>query len=276
VAGSRQHIVELGGAAQDAGPPVVLVHGAGCNLEDMRLALGERLAARHRIVLIDRPGQGYSTRHGRGSSPAAQAAILRGTLDQLGIARATVVGHSWGGAMALAFALDYPERVAGLVLLAPPLYPLPRRMTWLYAVLATPFAGWVFSRTWALPCGLFAIGPGIASAFLPQWPPWRYVRRSAAVLMLRPKPFLANARDVAQLNANLPAQIARYASIAAPTVIITGDCDMVVPPRDHAHAFAAAVPAAKLVELHGIGHMPHHAAKERVIAEIEEIAGRAS
>ena len=65
----RQHVVELGTAAADA-PPIVLIHGAGCNLKDMRLALGERLAVRHRVILIDRAGMGWSKRKGRdGSAP---------------------------------------------------------------------------------------------------------------------------------------------------------------------------------------------------------------
>ena len=271
VGGLRQHVVELG-ASRNA-PPIVLLHGASCNLEDMRLALGERLAARYRVILVDRAGLGWSARHGRyGSSPAYQAAMLRDVLDRLGIARAIVVGHSWGGALAARFALDFPERTAGLVLLAPPLYRLARHMTWLYTALAVPFAGWLFARTWALPCGLLVIGPGIVSAFLPQWPPRGYLGRAAALLVLRPAPFLANARDVADLKQNLAPQIARYAALAAPTVVITGDCDLVVPPRQHAMAFAAAVPAAKLVVLPGIGHMLHHVAADRVIAEIEEIA----
>jgi len=270
IGGLRQHVVELG--PNSGAPPLVLLHGAGCNLEDMRLALGEALAARHRVILIDRAGLGWSERKGRrGSSPAYQAALLRGVLDALSVERAIVVGHSWGGALAACFALDYPERAAALVLLAPPLYRLARHMTWLYTALATPFAGWLLARTFALPFGVLGIGPGIASAFLPQWPPWRYLKRSAALLVLRPRPFLANARDVADLKTNLASQIARYAALAAPAVVITGDCDMVVPPRQHALAFAAAVPAAKLVVLPGIGHMLHHVAKERVIMEIEKL-----
>ena len=109
VGGLRQHVVELGETHGEA-PPLVLVHGAGCNLEDMRLALGERLAARHRVILIDRAGLGWSERKGRrGSAPAYQAAMLRDVLDRLGVARAILVGHSWGGALALAFGLDHPR-----------------------------------------------------------------------------------------------------------------------------------------------------------------------
>ena len=312
VGGLRQHAVELG--ASKNSPPIVLLHGAGCNLEDMRLALGEPLAARHRVILIDRAGLGWSGRQGRHasvpnlkfaasvwaptrlqpiemiqavfssecseplrrdtSSPAYQAAMLREVLDRLGIEHAIVVGHSWGGALAATFGLDHPTRTAGLVLLAPPLYPHLRSMTWLYALFATPVAGWLYARTLALPLGLPFIGMALGSAFLPQLPPRNYVRRTAALLLLRPTTFLANARDVADLKRNLRAQAPRYATLAARTVIMTGDRDMVVAPRQHALAFAAAVPAAKLVVLPGIGHMLHHAAKDRVVAEIEEIAAR--
>jgi pimeloyl-ACP methyl ester carboxylesterase len=270
VGGLRQHVVEIGA---DAGTPIVLLHGAGCNLEDMRLALGEHLAARHRVILIDRAGLGWSKRKGRrGSSPAYQTAMLRDVLDYLGVERAVVVGHSWGGALAMTFALDHPGRVAGLVLLAPPLYPFPRSMTWLYALFAMPIFGWLYARTLALPLGLPFIGVGLGSAFLPQLPPRRYIKHTAALLLLRPSTFLANARDVADLRAFHAKEAGRYITLAAPTVIITGDRDMVVAPGRHAFPFAAAVPRAKLVVLPGIGHMLHHVAAERVIVEIEKIA----
>ena len=71
----RQHVVEFGTAAADA-PPIVLIHGAGCNLEDMR-ALGKQLAARHRVILIDRPGMGWSKRKGRdGSAPQCRGSSI--------------------------------------------------------------------------------------------------------------------------------------------------------------------------------------------------------
>jgi len=272
VGGLRQHVAEMGDAK--AAPPVVLIHGAGCNLEDMRFALGERLCARRRVILVDRAGLGWSERKGRaGASPAYQAAMLREVLDRLCVERAVIVGHSWGGALATTFALDHPARVAALVLLAPPLYPFPRRMTWLYALFAMPGFGWLYAHTLALPLGLPFIGVGLGSAFLPQLPPRRYIKRTAALSLLRPATFLANARDVADLAGHLESLKARYATLATPTVIMTGDRDLVVAPRQHALPFAAAVPAARLVVLPGIGHMLHHVAAERVIAEIEAMCG---
>jgi pimeloyl-ACP methyl ester carboxylesterase len=268
----RQHVVELGTAAADA-PPIILIHGAGCNLEDMRLDLGERLAARHRVILIDRPGMGWSRRKGRESSaPQCQAAILREVLDQLKIARAIIVGHSWGGAVATSFALDYPDRAAALVLLASPLYPLAHATTSLYALFAIPFLGSIYARTLALPLGLPFIGLALGSAFLPQLPPRDYLKRSAALLLLRPSVFLANARDMANLKRNLKPQPARYSGLSVPTLVMSGAADFVVAPPLHAVPFASAVPHAELVMLPGIGHMLHHTAAERVLAEIEGLA----
>ncbi|MFY9898956.1 MAG: alpha/beta hydrolase [Xanthobacteraceae bacterium] len=268
----RQHVVELGTAAADA-PPIVLIHGAGCNLEDMRLDLGEQLAARHRVILIDRPGMGWSKRKGRdGSAPQLQAAILRDVLDRLGVERAVIVGHSWGGALATSFALDYPDSTAALILLASPLYPLAHPTTSLYALFAMPILGWIYARTLALPVGLPFVGLALGSAFLPQLPPRDYLKRSAALLLLRPSTFLANARDMADLKRNLEPQPARYRGLSVPTVVMSGSSDFVVAPQLHAVPFAAAVPRAKLVILPGIGHMLHHAAAERVLAEIEGLA----
>ena len=120
VHGLPRHVVELGESsiASDA-LPIVLLHGAGANLKDMEIALGERLAARHRVILIDRPGFGFSARKKGGeTTPTEQAVVLDELFSRLGVDRAIIVGHSWGGTLALTFALDFPRRVAGLVLIA--------------------------------------------------------------------------------------------------------------------------------------------------------------
>jgi pimeloyl-ACP methyl ester carboxylesterase len=273
IGGLRQHVVELGdGAGVVNGPAIVLLHGAGCNLEDMRLALAERLAARHRVILLDRPGLGWSERRSSdGSSPAYQAAMLSAVLDRLGVDRVILVGHSWGGLLALTFALDYPHRVAGLVVIAPPTHPRLGQTTWLYSVFAIPVVGWVFAHTLTLPFGALLIGPGFRGAFLPQLPPPGYMKRSAARLLLRPATLLANAADIAGLKAFLKRQAERYDTLAAPIVVITGDRDTVVSPRHHAMRLAAAVPGARMEVLPGFGHMLHHAAADRTIAAVEEL-----
>jgi pimeloyl-ACP methyl ester carboxylesterase len=277
VGGFPQHVIDMGpGAAAAGAPPVVLLHGAGSNLEDMHLALGEQLAARHRVILVDRPGLGFSARKaGQGSSPSDQAAVLRDVLDALGVDRVIVVGHSWGGALALAFALDFPERVAGLVLVAPATHPGLWPMKRLNALLAGP-VGWLFARTMAFPFGVVLMGPGSRTAFLPQTIPAGYVRRSAAMLVLRPTTLMANWADVGCLEVFLARQVERYGALAAPTIVLAGDRDPLVPPASHCEKLAAAAPHVKLIVLSGFGHMLHHAAADRVVAAVEEISVGAS
>ena len=273
VGGCPQHIIDMGASTTPGAPPVVLLHGAGSNLEDMYLALAEPLAARHRVIFVDRPGQGFSTRKtGQGSSPSHQAAVLRDLLDVLGVARAIIVGHSWGGTLALTFALDYPARVAGLVLVAPPTHPGLWRLSWLNKMLAGPI-GWLFACTLAFPVGVPLIWPGTRAAFLPQIMPGGYVRDSAAMLVMRPPTLMANWADVGCLEAFLERQAERYRSLAAPTIMLVGDRDPLVPPARHGDKLVAAAPRVKLVVLPGFGHMLHHAAADRVVAAVEELAG---
>jgi pimeloyl-ACP methyl ester carboxylesterase len=258
------------------GPPVVLLHGASGNLEDQRLTLGHALAARRRVILIDRPGHGFSDRPGgrAHASPGYQAALVAQALGELGVERAIILGHSWSGALAAACALDFPQRVAGLVLLSPVTHPWPGGIFWYNALAVTPVIGPLFVRALALPLGLLMIGNAVANVFTPQRPPPDYVRRSASRLVLRPAEFIANAQDIAGLKPFVTAQVPRYRAITAPTVIIAGDRDTVVSVNLHARAVAALIPGAKLVLLEGIGHMPQHVAAEAIVEAIDELEAK--
>src|SRR6185437_15851146 len=94
VAGGRLHAVDIG--PRDATtPPVVMIHGASSNLETMRQPLGEMLAKNHRVILIDRPGHGWSRRDRLSdSTPAIQTRMLDEALGRLGVTGAILVVHS--------------------------------------------------------------------------------------------------------------------------------------------------------------------------------------
>jgi pimeloyl-ACP methyl ester carboxylesterase len=263
VSGGRLHLVELGPATA---APVVLLHGASGNLEDMRLALGDKLAERHRVILVDRPGHGWSGRPGGSAdgSPARQAALIHEALQRIGIRRAVIVGHSWSGALATAYALAYPDAVSGLMLLAPVTHPWKGGVGWYNPILTTPVIGPLFARTIALPIGKLMTGPVVTSVFAPHKPPQDYAERTAVELVLRPAELIANAEDLTELKPFVTAQAPSYAAIAAPVTIITGDLDYVVPLQVHAEAIAAVLPHGKLVVLPGVGHMVHHVAADAV------------
>jgi len=280
VAGGRLHVLELGPgppSGREAQLPVVMVHGASGNLNDLRLALGDRLARNRRVILIDRPGHGWSDRPGGGAdaSPARQAALIMEALDRMGVDRFVLLGHSLGGAVASALALAWPQRIAGLVLLAPVTHPWEGGIDWYNVVLSTPIVGPLFAHTLAVPLSFLMLEGGVTAVFAPQPAPADYVRRAAIRLLLRPAQFIANAQDLAALKAFVAAQAPRYAEIGVPTIVLTGSLDGTVPPHIHARAFARAVPHARLITLTGVGHMPHHASTERVAAAVEQLLVRA-
>jgi pimeloyl-ACP methyl ester carboxylesterase len=273
VTGATLNVVDLG--PRDApGPPVVLIHGASSNLKAMQQPLGQMLAGKHRVILIDRPGHGWSPRaRETDSTPAIQAKMIDEALEKLGVGPAIFVVHSWAGALGARMALDYPARVAGLVMLAPVLYPWTGGVGWYNDVVTTPVIGPLLAYTITLPLGTFLTGPGARNAFLPQIMPENFVSDTATPLLLRPREFLANARDLVTLKAAVAEQAPRYGTIKVPVVVIAGDADTTVSPTIHSRPFAAAVPQTKLIILPGVGHIVQNAAPELVISEIDAMNG---
>jgi pimeloyl-ACP methyl ester carboxylesterase len=274
VAGASLHVVDIG-PRDGAGPPIVMIHGASSNLEVMRRPLGDRLAAHHRVILIDRPGHGWSTRErAEDSTPAVQAGMIDEALEKLGIGSAILVVHSWSGALGARMALDYPKRVAGLVMLAPVAYPWRGGVGWYNKAITTPVIGPLLAYTITLPLGYLLAGPGARSVFLPQVMPDGFVASTSTPLLLRPREFVANARDLVTLKAAVAGQAPRYGHIKVPTTVIAGELDTTVWTSIHSRPFAAAVPGSKLIVLPGVGHMVQNAATELVVSEIETMIGR--
>jgi pimeloyl-ACP methyl ester carboxylesterase len=240
----------------------------------MRRPLGDRLAANHRVILIDRPGHGWSSRaRHEDSTPAIQGRMIDEALEKLGVTAAIFVVHSWAGALGTRLALDYPTRVAGLVMLAPVAYPWPGGVGWYNKLVATPVIGPLLAYTITLPLGFFLTVPGARGVFLPQVMPDGFVGDTATPLLLRPREFLANARDLVTLKAAVIEQAPRYGEIKTPVVLISGGVDKTVSTDIHSRPFAKAVPHAKLIVLPNVGHMVQNAAPERVVAEIEAMLG---
>jgi pimeloyl-ACP methyl ester carboxylesterase len=274
VAGATLHVVDIG-PRDAASLPVVMLHGASSNLEVMRQPVGEGLAKNHRVLLIDRPGHGWSRRERlEDSTPEIQGRMIDEALTKLGINRAIFVVHSWSGALGSRMALDYPDRVAGMVMLAPVAYPWPGGVGRYNKIVAMPVIGPLLAYTITLPLGTFLVGPGARGVFQPQPMPDSYVGDTATRLLLRPRNFLANAHDLATLKASVAEQAPRYGEIKAPITIISGDgSDKTVSTHIHSRPLAATVPNAKLIVLPGVGHMVQNTAPDLVMAEVGKMIG---
>jgi pimeloyl-ACP methyl ester carboxylesterase len=274
VGGFRMNAVHLPRPAGADLPPLVFVHGASGNLRDQLEAFGEPLRKRAEMLFVDRPGHGYSERGGpRNAFPSGQADAIAALMDKRGIENAIIVGHSFGGAIAAAFALRHPQRTLGLLFLAPATHPWPGGVDWYYTLAATPFVGWLFSHAFVIPAGLRRLEQGTIGVFSPNARPAGYVERTAPALVLRPAVFRNNAADVANLLAYVKTEAPRYREISAPTVIITGDSDDIVLEELHSRGLARDIAGAELVTIHNLGHKPDYIATDVAIAALERLAG---
>lgn len=271
VNGATINLVDIG-PRDGQRPPLLLIHGASSNLEAMRRPLGDLLAQRHRVLLVDRPGHGWSPRErSEDSTPAAQARMLDEALARAGIGPVILVVHSWSGALGLRMALDFPERVAGLVMLAPVAYPWRGGVGQYNAAVTTPVVGPLLAHTITLPLGLALMASGARGVFAPQQMPDDFVDRTATPLLLRPQEFIANARDLVTLKQSVTEQAARYSEIRVPVTIVAGDSDTTVSTAIHSRPLAQAISQTRLIVLPGLGHMVQNAVPDLVASEVERL-----
>ena len=274
VRGTRLHLVDLPGPDPGA-PVVVMIHGASGTVRDPLASLGYRLTDKYRVLAVDRPGHGHSARAGRGQSdPRAQAALIADLMTDLNIHDAVMVGHSWGGAVAAAVGYLYPDRVAGLVFVAPASHPWPGGVARYYRIGSTPLLGRLFAELVSMPVGLSLIPCALRKIFRPVSPPAGYRRSIGAAMALRPASFVANCQDIADLYDNLIAMADRYPEISAPAEIITGETDAIVAPAIHSYGLARDIAGACLTILPDAGHMPHWTEPGAVLSAIDRAVQR--
>jgi len=277
-------MVDVGGVRVHAhvsgtGPDVVLIHGAGGSLRDFTFDLVGRLENRYRVIAFDRPGHGWTDAADADGvpfdSPQAQAALLQAAALQLGADRPIVVGHSYGGAVTMAWAVALPDTLAGAVLLAGATMPWPGALNASYRINANPMGAALvvpLVTAWApLPYATDVL----AGIFAPQPMPEGYADHFGVPMSMRRGILRANARQVNGLRPHIVALSERYPMLSLPIEAVHGTADTIVPLAIHSGPLAALVPSANLTALDGVGHMPHHADPHAAVAAIDRTAKRA-
>jgi pimeloyl-ACP methyl ester carboxylesterase len=257
------------------GPDLVMIHGASGSLRDLTFALRDQLTDRYRVTVVDRPGLGHSDTLDD-MSLRAQARFIKAGVAQLGVTEPVVLGQSYGGAVALAWALD-ADQAGGpraLVLVGSPSMPWPGKLDIWYRITDT-----TVGRAIAIP---------LASAFVPD----SYVRTTTAAvfapdpvppgyddflgtpLTLRRETLAANVKQVNALRAELVTMEPRYPALTLPVELIHGTADTIVPLAIHSGPVSKLLPNATLTVVDGAGHMPHHAHAGIVLQAIDRAALR--
>lgn len=270
VDGVRLHYLDRG-----RGSTIVLLHGNGATIDELLSSgLVDRLARTHRVVLLDRPGFGYSERpRSRLWTPEAQARLIRNALSGLGVEEAVVYGHSLGAQVAAALALAAPDLVRGLVLASGYYYPTARADVPLVVPPAIPILGDVLRYTIAPVLSRLLLPKIYAKLFGPSPVPERFLREFPHALVLRPWHLRAAAADTAFLIPTAAALEERYASLDLPVAIVAGEGDQVVDFGRHSRRLQDDIPGSRLIVVPGAGHMVHHSARDTVADAIEAMAG---
>jgi pimeloyl-ACP methyl ester carboxylesterase len=262
--GLKLHYVVSG-----VGQPVVLLHGNDGTLQDFTMSIFNNLSTKYQTIAFDRPGHGSSeTAWYKMLPPQKQASILHSALNKLGIIHPLLVAHSWSGALALSYALEFPQDLSGLVLLGSVAYQTEQTDPKLiYYVAEVPLirsvAAFVFMIT-----GKSEIKRQLEVAFLPDSAPQPYVQSFLASLF-RLSQIKAAACDVLTLNPALKKISSRYSNIHMPVVIVTGDNDKTLSPEKHSYPLHKAIAQSKLIVVRNAGHELQFTHPDEVMSAID-------
>ena len=251
VAGTRLDVRDSG--PRDA-PAVILLHGFGSSLHTWE-AWSTDLEADHRVIRFDLPGCGLSPPDPTGDyTDDRSMAVLIALMDQLGVARASIVGNSMGGRIAWTFAAAHPERVHRLVLVSPDGFASP---------------GFAYGRAPDVPIAVKAMRyvlpkPLMKMSLAPAYADPKVMTDDLATRYydLMRAPGVRNAMIERMKQSVRDDPVSRLHTIQAPTLLLWGEQDRMIP-FTNAADYVKAIPHATLAPLPGVGHLPQEEAPGR-------------
>jgi len=247
------------------GPVLLFLHGIAGSSRTWRDVI-PRLADRFTVIAPDLIGHGQSDKPVGDYSLGAFASGVRDLLEILGIGRATVIGQSFGGGVALQFVYCYPERCDRLVLVDSG--GLGREVNWMLRLMALPASEYAmpvlfpsFVRDWG--DSLFRVVNGHGNHLGRIAEMW-----SAYASLAEADNRRAFARTIKSVidpgGQTVSAMDRLYLAASMPTLIVWGDRDRIIP-VSHAYAAHQAIPGSRLVVIDGVGHFPQIEVPEQFV-----------
>ena len=238
------------------GRPIIMLHGLGGNLRNFTYALTERLDNDFRVIAIDRAGSGWSRR----SKPVIatlqeQARILSEFIEQERIEKPLIVGHSLGGAIALAFALEHRKQISGLALICPATQPVDRVPDiFRFLNITSPALRFFVAYTFSSFIGILTRKNTFQIAFAPEPISDNFSIEGGGDLALSSRAFIKTSEDLIFALSSAPLLAGREKELDVPTAILFGEQDKILDVKLHGQKFAE-LSGAKLKILNGKGHM---------------------
>jgi len=256
-------------AEAGSGPVLLLVQGMGGGFENWREVI-EPLARRYTVVAPDLPGHGASAGGNGDYSIGGLAVCVRDLLVALGHERATVVGHSLGGGIAMQLAYQFPELAERLVLVSSG--GLGPEVSLLLRAAALPGSElWITATAVTASLAGATFGRGLAKLGLRPAPDIAAVARGYASLAdpVRRAAFLSTLRSVINVGGQrIDASDRLYLTAGVPVLIVWGARDPVIP-VSHGERAHAAMAGSRLEVFDGVGHIPQLEAPERFVEVLE-------
>ena len=251
--GNRLHYVERG--RRDA-PAMVLIHGLAGQLRNFGRPLVEDLERDYRLLLVDRPGSGWSTRAPEAASSLwHQAATMAKFIRALDLERPIIVGHSLGGALALTIAAEHPDLVRRLLLICPLTQDqaeVPKAFKGLE--IRSPLVRRLVAHSIAVPLGILNEEKIMGQVFGPEPVPEDFAVAGGGALGARPEAFYEASSEMVALEHQLALLVQLYPKIRAPVRILFAEGDQLLDPQTHGAAAVRQLADASLELVPG-GHM---------------------
>ena len=256
-----------------SGPAVVLLHSQPANQEQFN-KLKNILKNNYTVISIDRPGMGYSEPIKDFSSKRLelQAKLIRKLIQKITKDKPIIVGHSYGGALALSYAIHYENEIEGLVLVNTASHPWKKDKPWLpFRIISNPIYGKFFTNTFAMIYGKMTIDKSANSNFPNGKAPLNYINDTSSALTLRPKNLQSYTYDALNLREALEQQEEFYSQLDIPITIMTGNEDTVTPNKLHSYQLNKDIKHSKLVKVSEVAHSIPELKPGLIKNEIENI-----
>ena len=253
-------------AQTGSGPDCLVIHGTLMTLEDMWLGPTAALSESFRVTAVDRPGHGMSLRQRLiDASPWRQAELLHDFAVAAGLHRPVLIGHSYGGTVAIAYAMLFPNETRGVVALAPMCLPELRLEAILFGPRGVPGFGDMLAPSLGSTIDPVLLQPLWRAMFLPQTMPARFSEAFPFPLAARFGQMIAEGEDALALPSALSTMAGQFHACQVPTRFLGGTADIVVNNAVQGRIVATLMPEASFAWVTGSGHMLHHFAQASIV-----------